>query len=170
MLVDQGVVDDAGAPPRPLRALTLAERDRLQPELDALSLAPGAADGGFAALERRRAAQVTVYGAGRVGAQVVALLAASGVGRLCVVDPDAARPRDLAPGGLTPSELGMSRQDGAVTVAGRLAPAVTAWTGENAAHPADGSRRPDLAVLAPVKPLDGLLVRELVAWEIPTCW
>ncbi|WP_189242159.1 ThiF family adenylyltransferase [Planobispora rosea] len=167
MLVGQGVVDDAGVPPHPLRALTLAERDRLQPDLDALSLPAGVTDGGFAALERRRAAQVRVYGAGRVGAQLVALLAASGVGRICVIDPGTARPRDLAPGGLTPSELGMSRQDGAVAVARRLAPAITAWTGENAAHLADGSRRPDLVVLAPVEALDGLLVRELAAWEIP---
>ncbi|MBG0833387.1 ThiF family adenylyltransferase [Planomonospora sp. ID67723] len=167
LLTDRGVVDDAGVSPGPLRSLPLAERDRLQPDLDALSLAPGTTDGGLAVVERRREAQVRVYGAGRVGAQITALLAASGVGRLCVVDPGTARPRDLVPGGLTRAELGMSRQDGAVAVARRLAPALTAWTGEKAAHLADGSRRPDLVVLAPVEPLDGLLVRELVTWEIP---
>lgn len=64
LLVSRGVVDDAGVPPGPLRTLTMAERDRLQPDLDALSLAPGTTDGGLAALERRRDAQVRVYGAG----------------------------------------------------------------------------------------------------------
>ncbi|GIH91362.1 ThiF family adenylyltransferase [Planobispora siamensis] len=167
MLTDRGVVDDAGAASRPARSMTLAERDRLQPDLDALSLAPGVTDGGLAVLERRRAAQVRVYGAGRVGAQIVALLAASGVGQLCVVDPGTARPQDLVPGGLTRIEPGMSRQDGAVELARRLSPSVTAWTGETAAHLSDGARRPTLVVLAPVTPLDGLLVRDLVTWRIP---
>ncbi|MFD8564044.1 ThiF family adenylyltransferase [Streptosporangium canum] len=167
LLVSRGVVDDAGVPPGPLRTLTMAARDRLQPDLDALSLSPGTTDGGLATLERRRDAQVRVYGAGRVGAQIVALLAASGVGRLCVVDPGTARPRDVVPGGLTWAEVGMSRQDGAVAVARALAPEVTAWTGDGAPHLADGARRPDLAILAPVEPLDGLLVGELVAWKVP---
>ncbi|MFC4058239.1 ThiF family adenylyltransferase [Planomonospora corallina] len=166
-LVARGVVDDAGTSPGPLRALTLTERDRLQPDLDALSLAPGTADGGLSVLERRRGAQVRVYGAGRVGAQVAALLTASGVGNLCVVDPGTARPQDMVPGGLTPAEAGMSRQEGAVAAARRLAPSATAWTGREAAHLSDGARRPDLVVLAPVRPLDGLLVRDLVDWGIP---
>ncbi|GAA2897199.1 TOMM precursor leader peptide-binding protein [Streptosporangium fragile] len=167
MLVRRGVVDDAAAGPGPLRTLAIAERDRLRPDLDALSLSPGTTDGGLAVLERRREAQVRVYGAGRVGAQVVALLAASGVGRICVVDPGTVRREDVVPGGLGWSEVGMSRQDGAVAVARRIAPSLVAWTGDEAAHLADGARRPDLAVLAPVVPLDGLLVRELVEWEIP---
>jgi len=167
LLVSRGVVDDAGAGPGPLRTLAMAERDRLQPDLDALSLTPGTIDGGLAVLERRREAQVRVYGAGRVGAQVVALLASSGVGRICVVDPGTARRRDVVPGGLGWSEVGMSRQDGAVAVARRLAPGLTAWTGDGAAQLADGARPFDLAVLAPVGPLDGLLVKELVEWEIP---
>ncbi|SNT54835.1 Molybdopterin or thiamine biosynthesis adenylyltransferase [Streptosporangium subroseum] len=167
LLVSRGVVDDAGVGPGPLRTLTMAERDRLQPDLDGLSLSPGTTDGGLATLERRRDAQVRVYGAGRVGAQIVALLAASGVGRICVVDPGTARNRDVVPGGLGWTEVGMSRQDGAVAVARSLAPGLTAWTGDGAAQLADGARRPDLAVLAPVVPLDGLLIRELLAWEIP---
>ncbi|MEV4189248.1 thiamine biosynthesis protein ThiF, partial [Streptosporangium canum] len=64
-------------------------------------------------------------------------------------------------------EVGMSRQDGAVAVARALAPEVTAWTGDGVPHLADGARRPDLAILAPVEPLDGLLVGELVAWKVP---
>ncbi|GAA3105362.1 ThiF family adenylyltransferase [Streptosporangium carneum] len=169
LLVERGVVDDAAARPGPLRLLTLAERDRLQPDLDALSLLPGTTDGGLATLERRRGAQVRVYGAGRVGAQVVALLAASGVGGLCVVDPGPARPRDVVPGGLTREQvdMGMSRQEGAVALAREAAPSVTAWTGDHAARPADGARPPDLAVLAPVGPLDGLLAGELLSCRIP---
>ncbi|MFC7647927.1 thiamine biosynthesis protein ThiF [Streptosporangium lutulentum] len=131
------------------------------------SRSPGTIDGGLAVLERRRDAQVRVYGAGRVGAQIVALLAASGVGRICVVDPGTARNQDVVPGGLGWTEVGMSRQDGAVAVARSLAPGLIAWTGDGAAQLADGARRPDLVVLAPVVPLDGLLIRELLAWEIP---
>ncbi|MFF5206894.1 ThiF family adenylyltransferase [Streptosporangium sp. NPDC000396] len=167
LLIGRGLVDDAAVRPGPLRALTLAERDRLQPDLDALSLSPGTTDGGLSTLERRREAQVRVYGASRVGSQIVALLAASGVGQICVVDPGTARNQDVVPGGLTWDQVGMSRQDGAVAVARSLAPALIAWTGDGAARLADGGRQPDLAVLAPVEPLDGLTVRDLLSWEIP---
>ncbi|MEV0350989.1 ThiF family adenylyltransferase [Nonomuraea sp. NPDC050680] len=109
-LAAQGVLEDAAVPPV---RLSLGERDRLAPDLDALDLAGGS-------FSRRRRARVRVYGAGRVGAQVVALLAACGVGAIRVFDEGQTRPRDLTPGGLTWSELGMSRQDGAVAVARRL--------------------------------------------------
>ncbi|MEV8630282.1 ThiF family adenylyltransferase [Streptosporangium sp. NPDC051023] len=167
LLISRGVVDDAAVPPGPLRLLTLPERDRLQPDLDAISLVPGTTDGGLATLERRRRAQVRVYGAGRVGAQVVTLLAASGIGGLCIVDPGTARSQDVVPGGLTWAQVGLSRQEGAVALAREVAPSVTAWTGDHAARLADGARRPDLAVLAPVGPLDGLLVGELMSREVP---
>ncbi|MFG1962619.1 hypothetical protein [Nonomuraea sp. NPDC049028] len=109
-LAEQGVLEDAALPP--IR-LSLGERDRLAPDLDALDLGGGS----FA---RRRRARVRVYGAGRVGAQVVGLLAACGVGAIRVFDEGPTRPCDLTPGGLTWSELGMSRQDGAVALARRL--------------------------------------------------
>ncbi|WP_328817189.1 hypothetical protein [Nonomuraea cypriaca] len=64
--------------------------------------------------------RVRVYGAGRVGAQVVALLAASGVGHIRVMDPAPVRPSDITPGGLTWSEMGLTREQGAVAVARRL--------------------------------------------------
>lgn len=162
-----GVLDDAAIRPEALAGLPLAERDRLAPDLDELSLVRGAADGGLGAMRRRRAAHIRVYGAGRVGAQVVVQLAAAGIGQLCVVDPGPARRRDLVPGGLGWEQVGGRRDDGAVAVARRVAPGVNAWSGRTAAHPGDGARRPDLVVLAPVGPLDGVLTRELTGLGVP---
>lgn len=210
-LAAQGVLDDAAAPPV---HLSLGERDRLAPDLDALDMAGD----GAAVFSRRRGARVRVYGAGRVGAQVVGLLAACGIGAIRVFDEGPVRPRDLAPGGLTWSELGMSRQDGAVALARRLTsggppppdavapgPAVpgdggarrgpapprrhsprslSASATDDSAMPGtpsmpsanaqaggpylgDGYDRPDLVVLAPVAPLDGVLVNELTDLGIP---
>lgn len=42
---------------------------------------------------------------------------------------------------------------------------VNAWT--SGTHLSDGSQRPDLVILAPVGPLDGVLVNELMAMGIP---
>ncbi|MFD0658220.1 hypothetical protein [Thermocatellispora tengchongensis] len=142
MLIRRGVIDDAAAQPVPLRPLGLAERDRLQPDLDALSLDPASTDCGFGAFARRRAAYVRVYGAGRIGAQVVALLAAAGIGHLCVSDPVTALAADVVPGGLGWSEVGGTRQDGAAAVARRIAPGVNVWTGEHAASLDDRARPP----------------------------
>ncbi|MEV1247235.1 thiamine biosynthesis protein ThiF [Nonomuraea sp. NPDC050022] len=250
-LAAQGVLEDAALPP--IR-LSLGERDRLAPDLDALDLGGGS-------FTRRRRARVRVYGAGRVGAQVVGLLAACGIGAIRVFDEGPTRPCDLTPGGLTWSELGMSRQDGAVALARRLtsggplppastlagpaaprpmtpgptargaaargttapgpasqgpAPRNRAAAGPAARGPAsperasqgpaapgqasrsrtasrmpdgaalpgtpsmpstdaraggphlgDGSDRPDLVILAPVTPLDGVLVNDLTVLSIP---
>ncbi|GAA3822566.1 TOMM precursor leader peptide-binding protein [Sphaerisporangium flaviroseum] len=168
LLTERGVLDDASVRPEPLRGLTAAERDRLGPDLDALSLsAADAGDGGLTALERRRRAYVRVYGAGRVGAQIVVLLAASGVGHLCVIDPGTTRHQDVVPGGLSFAEVGRGREDGAVAAALRMAPGVNAWTGRTASQLTDGAHRPDLVVLAPVGPLDVVVPRDLVALGIP---
>ncbi|MEV0151156.1 MULTISPECIES: ThiF family adenylyltransferase [unclassified Nonomuraea] len=119
-LTARRVLHDASAGHVSLRGLSLAERDRLEPDVDALDLASAGPDGGSGVFQARRRARVRVYGAGRVGAQIVALLASCGVGDIRVMDPGPVRPRDLTPGGLTWSELGLSRQDGAVAVARRL--------------------------------------------------
>ncbi|MEO3793691.1 hypothetical protein ABGB14_26050 [Nonomuraea sp. B10E15] len=119
-LTSQGALHDASAGPGALRDLPLAERDRLRPDLDALDLASTSPEGGIAVLERRRHKRVRVYGAGRVGAQVVALLAGAGVGNVRVFDPGVVRPGDITPGGLTWAELGLTREAGAVAVARRL--------------------------------------------------
>ncbi|MEU7900982.1 thiamine biosynthesis protein ThiF [Nonomuraea sp. NPDC049152] len=243
-LTARGVLDDAAVRPAPLARLTLAERDRLRPDLDALDLASTTPGGALATMRRRREARVRVYGAGRVGAQVVALLAASGVGQVRVIDPEPTRPEDLVPGGLGWEELGLPREEGAVSVARRITagaarspvsgasagPPVSGGSvqGTSASKPStsegpvpesplpggpvpggsvpggamfresmpggsapgrsmpegsasegsvdaraggpqlgDGSQRPDLVVLAPVGPLDAVLVSELVAMKIP---
>ncbi|MGW4796942.1 hypothetical protein ACWEPC_31425, partial [Nonomuraea sp. NPDC004297] len=119
-LAAQGAIHDAATGPGSLRDLPLPERDRLRPDLNALDLASTAPDGMIALFERRRGSRVRVYGAGRIGAQVVALLAAGGVGHVRVFDPERARPQDITPGGLTWAEMGMTREAGAVAVARRL--------------------------------------------------
>jgi hypothetical protein len=119
-LIEQGALHDAAVSPAPLRDLTLAERDRLRPDLEALDLSTTTPDGWLRLLERRRAARVRVYGAGRVGAQIVVLLAAAGVGQIRVIDSRIARASDITPGGLTWSEVGMTREEGAAAVARRL--------------------------------------------------
>lgn len=116
-LTRRGVVHDAATPLGALAALPLAERDRFLPDLDALDLASDGPTGGLGVLTLRRRARVRVYGAGRVGAQVVTLLTASGVGDVRVFDLDPVRPQDLVPGGLTWAELGLTRQEGAVAAA-----------------------------------------------------
>ncbi|WP_165977538.1 ThiF family adenylyltransferase [Nonomuraea diastatica] len=119
-LILHGALHDASAGPGALRDLPLAERDRLRPDLDALDLASTSPEGGITVFERRRDKRVRVYGAGRVGAQVVALLAGAGVGNIRVFDPGVVRPGDITPGGLTWAELGLTREAGAVAVARRL--------------------------------------------------
>ncbi|MEV4359074.1 hypothetical protein [Nonomuraea sp. NPDC049625] len=119
-LAAQGALHDAATSPAPIADLSLAERDRLRPDLDALDLASTAPDGAIGLIARRRERRVRVYGAGRVGAQVAALLAASGVGTIRILDPATARPCDITPGGLTWAEVGLPREVGAATVARRL--------------------------------------------------
>ncbi|WP_169948810.1 ThiF family adenylyltransferase [Microbispora sp. H11081] len=159
-LAAHGLIEDAAARPEPIADLPLADRDRLRPDLDRLSLT--ATDGGMAALSARRAARVRVYGAGRVGARVVGLLAAAGVGHICVVDPGTATAGDVVPGGIGRTETGMTREEAAVLAALRISPAVNAWPGRAASRLSDGGVRPDLVVLAPTAPLDATLVHEIV--------
>ncbi|MFE0152028.1 ThiF family adenylyltransferase [Nonomuraea sp. NPDC059007] len=119
-LTAQGVLDDASIPLTILNDIPLPERDRLRPDLDALDLARDNPAGGLPTLSRRRNARVRVYGAGRLGASIVNLLAAAGVGTIRVIDPSPTRPEDLVPGGLTWSELGLPREEASVATATRL--------------------------------------------------
>ncbi len=143
LLASAGVLDDFPADLH--KSLPDYLRSRLAPELACASLALGDGDGGAAAIERRRAAFVRVYGAGRLGASVATILAASGVARVSCHDAVLAGPADLAPAGLGTGDIGATRASGAVRAIRRFAPEV---------YTADDPRRvPDLAVItAPMGP------------------
>lgn len=146
-LADAGVLDDAAA--NPLR-LPENQRQQLEPDLASLSLRhrqPGAA---VRVLERRRQASVSVHGTGRVGATLVGLLAAAGIGRIGCVDTAPVRPADLAPGGI--ADVGQTRADATVAHARRVAPSAVV----DAGLPAD-------PLLAVVTPAGGLPAPEVVS-------
>jgi bacteriocin biosynthesis cyclodehydratase domain-containing protein len=92
-----GALDDA-AVPAPTRGED--DRQRLEPDLLALSLRHRGAGAAASVLERRRHAVVAVHGAGRVGAEAAMLLAAAGVGTLACLDETPLRLSDVSPGGL----------------------------------------------------------------------
>jgi hypothetical protein len=147
LLERSGVLDDASVDRRVLAALSQRDRDRLAPDLAAASLVRGAGDGGVATLARRRSAVVAVRGAGRVGAAVVTLLAAAGIGAVLVDDPSIAAAADVTPAGSSASDVGASRADAAVRAARRLVP------GLRSTMPRD-RRNADVVVLSPER--DGL--------------
>ncbi|WP_018536221.1 MULTISPECIES: ThiF family adenylyltransferase [unclassified Streptomyces] len=87
---------------------------RLRADLAALSVRQsGAAAGPLAQIGVRRTVRVKVKGAGRVGTQIAALLAASGVGRVDVVDGGTVAPWDVVPGGPTAGQIGERRDEAA---------------------------------------------------------
>jgi hypothetical protein len=142
LLERSGVLHDGAADHRALARLSQDERDRLQPDVAAASATRSALDGGPGVIGRRRDQAVVVHGAARLGAAVVRLLAAAGVGTVGVADPALVRPADLGPAGHGPDALG-ARRDAAACRAGRtVAPSVQA-------RPAEQVARPDLVVLAP---------------------
>lgn len=138
LLAGAGVLDDF--PVGLHRSLPPDLRARLGPDLACASLAARDSDGGERTFARRRAAAVRVYGAGRVGAGVATLLAASGVARVSCRDNGAAGYADLSPGGLSRDDIGASRATAAARAIRRAAP--------EARLTEDAARHPDLAVLA----------------------
>lgn len=137
LLAGAGLLDDF---PADLSAVLPGYlRGRLGPEMACAALAHGHADGGAAVLARRRQAYVQVHGAGRVGASVATLLAASGVARVSCLDPAAAQEADVAPAGLGAADVGEGRAAGAARAVHRVAP--------EAVTDGDGRRPPTLAVL-----------------------
>ena len=153
-LAAAGVLDDF--PARLHAALPDQLRARLAPELATASLAYGDGDGGARTLARRRAAFVRVHGAGRTGAGVASLLAASGVGHVTCTDPEPAGPADLAPAGLIRADLGAPRQDGAARAIARVAPDV---------RTRDDDTVPDLVVLTELTLPD--LIEQLMRDRVP---
>jgi len=160
LLAREGALDDAATDRRPLFTLGREERDRLQPDLASLSLMRRTPDGGIATLAQRRAATVAAHGAGRVGASVVNLLAAAGVGRVLVADPTPARLADVCPAGFGATEVGARRDDAARRRMRRLFPATRA-------SQSTSQRHPDLVILAPDDALDLSLRDGLVRAGVP---
>ena len=111
VLARAGFLDDAGYDPGPaLRALDIAEADRLAPDMAALALGYLVPGGAVRAMTRRRMAVVAVYGCGRVGASAAHMLAAAGVGCVVPIDSGRARPADAAPAGFR-NPRGLSHRD-----------------------------------------------------------
>ncbi len=108
----------AGAPGPADRAL-----DPLRADLASLSVVHPEPDGALRRLAARRAQRVQVRGAGRVGAAVAALLSASGVGTVEVLDSGSVEPWEVSPGGLPPEAVGERRAVAARRLVGRSAPA-----------------------------------------------
>lgn len=150
-LAAAGALDDAGADTAPLADLCRDDRERLVPELAALSLEHPAPGAGLAALGRRRRASVLVVGAGRIGALSASLLGAAGVGRVVIDDVHAAVAADSVPGGLAGADAGLPRARAAVQAVRRAAgEACTAAdsTRQGSTNPADYAGH-DLVLLAP---------------------
>jgi hypothetical protein len=137
LLASAGVLDDF--PAQLHRSLPDHLRARLAPELACASLADRDGDAGARTIARRRAAHVRVYGAGRIGACVATLLAASGIARVSCRDGGVATPADLAPAGLGTSDIGAPRAAGVARAVRRIAPETRTSD--------DGAGLPDLAVL-----------------------
>ncbi len=142
LLVDARVVDDAATSPGALARLSVAERDRLAPDLASISLLSTGADGGLATLELRRRAKVAVVGVGRVGASLAALLAAAGVGHVVVDDDGSCAASDCAPGGASIGDVGYSRVSAGRAVIQRA-------SASTQLRPFGAAERPNLVVLAP---------------------
>lgn len=152
MLQEAGlVVDAAEAWPARLR---VQERDRLADDVASLSVLHGGA--GVPALRRRDQTAVAVIGGGRVGAPLAALLAASGVGTVDVVDDGTVQARDTAVGGLAPEDVGRRRGDAARERLRSRSPSTRS-----------GVLRPDVVVLAPPGRLDPLDVGALQRDRVP---
>jgi hypothetical protein len=84
LLAAGGALDDF--PASTLRALPRPVRRRLAAELATVSLARGDGDGGARSLARRHAAQVHIYGPGRIGPAIASILDAAGVGLITRAD------------------------------------------------------------------------------------
>lgn len=157
-LAEAGVLADASAG-RPGRAGAVASPDDpldpLRADLASLSVAHREPDGALRRVEARRAARVQVRGAGRVGAAIAAVLSASGVGRVDVLDSGSVRPWEVAPGGLPAEAVGDRRAAAAHRLVARSAPGGRPPRERRRRLPGEGGREPGLSLVV-VAPRDGL--------------
>ncbi|MEU9705131.1 TOMM precursor leader peptide-binding protein [Streptomyces sp. NPDC047981] len=124
-LARAGLIADASAGRPGMTGAAASPDDPLDPlraDLASLSVAHPEPDGALRRVTARRAARVQVRGTGRVGAMVAALLSASGVGRVDVLDSGAVRPWEVAPGGLPAEAVGERRAAAAHRLVARSAP------------------------------------------------
>lgn len=160
-LTDGGALADAETAELPSAALpSPAERERLAPDVAADVLTSGHVQRFLG----RRATHVAVHGAGRVGSAVATLLAATGIGRVTVVDRTLARPADIGPAGLRRPDVGEPRAVGTCRTIGEVAPSTTAAPVTFGTEPA---ARPDVAVLAPDHEPDRRMAAALLRAGVP---
>jgi hypothetical protein len=158
-----GLLDDATVDPDHM-TVPMIEHERFLPDAAALSLRAAGPTQARLLVERRRRSRIRVQGAGRVGSQIAALLAAGGVGRVVVDDAGVTTPADAAPAGLRIDDVGRPR----AVAAGAAVARVTRLPGARGRR-SQAPFRPDLAVIAPVglpivHPADSL---ELEASGVP---
>jgi bacteriocin biosynthesis cyclodehydratase domain-containing protein len=122
-----------------------APRPRLGAELAALTARRG--QHAARVLDNRQQSAVAVHGAGRVGPQLAAVLAAAGVGRVHVSERAATRLTHVLPGGAVVTDEGRPLSLAAAAAITRAAP-------ETDTAPLPFGERPDLVVLALDAPVD----------------
>ncbi|MFI9305573.1 TOMM precursor leader peptide-binding protein [Streptomyces triculaminicus] len=164
-----GLLDDPRAGGEAAAALRArgGSLERLRPDLASLSVLhpePGAA---MRLMAARQAVRVRVRGAGRVGAAVAALLAASGVGRVDVLDGGRVEPWDVAPGGVAAERTG-ERRDAAARQAVRQAAPLPRPRARAGGTDDDGSP-PALVVFAPRDGLAAYAPDVAAAQELVSC-
>lgn len=165
-LTAAGLIDDAtaGGPAAEALRKRATVFDRLRPDLASLSLAHPEPGGGAARLAARRAIRVQVRGAGRVGATVAALLSASGVGRVEVLDGGCVEPWDIAPGGFPAEAAGERRGTAARRLVRRVAPGAPPRTAEVSGS-TDGGPGLSLVIVAPRDGLEAYVPDPVLAGE-----
>ncbi|MER7112325.1 TOMM precursor leader peptide-binding protein [Streptomyces sp. NPDC000229] len=150
-LAEAGLLDDATAGDPEVDALRKEDgaHDRLRADLASLSVVHREPGGAARRLAARRGMRVQVRGAGRVGAGIAALLSASGVGRVEVLDGERVEPWDVMPGGLPSEAVGERREAAARRLVGRSAPGGRAPRAVRAGREAGSEPGLSLVVVAP---------------------
>ncbi|WP_030754917.1 TOMM precursor leader peptide-binding protein [Streptomyces sp. NRRL F-5135] len=154
-LTAAGLIDDPGGGGPAAEALRErpADLERLRPDLASLSVLDREPGAGMRRLGARRSLRVQVRGAGRVGAALAAVLSASGVGRVDVLDGGHAQAWDVSPGGLPQRSVGERRDAAARRLVRHSAPGPAPRTAADRARraepPGEGEPPLSLVILAP---------------------
>ncbi|MEV0275358.1 ThiF family adenylyltransferase [Streptomyces sp. NPDC050610] len=162
-LAAAGLLDDPLGGGEPAAALrdTGPALDRLRPDLASLSVLHSEPGGALRLLGARRAMRVQVRGAGRVGATIAALLSASGVGQVDVLEGGCVEPWDTVPGGVRAEQIGERRDAAARRIVRQSAPGSRPRarsrqdTPPDRAGVSDGAEQPPLSLVV-LAPRDGL--------------